>query len=49
MHIWTSGRVLAECFEALMGAVYMDGGMDAARAVFVKVGMKKEESAEALL
>ena len=47
MHIWTSGRVLAECFEALMGAVYMDGGMDAARTVFVKVGMKKEESVAA--
>lgn len=38
MHIWTSGRVLAECIEALMGAVYMDGGMDAAKAVFKTVG-----------
>lgn len=37
MHIWTSGRVLAECFEALMGAVYMDGGMTAARVVFERV------------
>lgn len=29
--IWTSGRVLAECFEALIGGVYMDGGITAAR------------------
>ena len=37
MQIWTSGRVLAECFEALMGAVFMDGGMDAAKKVFAAV------------
>lgn len=29
--IWTSGRVLAECFEALIGAVYLDGGIAASR------------------
>jgi ribonuclease-3 len=29
--IWTSGRVLAECYEALVGAVYLDGGIAAAR------------------
>lgn len=33
MHIWTSGRVLAECFEALIGAVYLDGGLCAAEQV----------------
>ena len=44
MHIWTSGRVLAECFEALMGAVYMDGGMGAARTVFETVGKYGEEA-----
>lgn len=31
--VWTSGRVLAECMEALIGAVYLDGGMDAAAGV----------------
>ena len=38
MCIWASGRVLAECLEALMGAVYMDGGMDAAKTVFAVLG-----------
>jgi ribonuclease-3 len=32
-HVWTSGRVLAECMEALCGAVYLDGGIDGARKV----------------
>ncbi len=32
-HVWTSGRVLAECMEALCGAVYLDGGIDAARNI----------------
>jgi len=32
-HVWTSGRVLAECVEALAGAVYLDGGIKAAREV----------------
>jgi len=32
-HVWTSGRVLAECMEALCGAVYLDGGMDAVKNV----------------
>jgi ribonuclease-3 len=27
-HIWTSGRVLAECFESLLGAVYLDSGIE---------------------
>ncbi len=33
MHIWTSGRVLAECIEALIGAVYLDGGLMGAERV----------------
>jgi len=33
MQIWTSGRVSAECFEALMGAAYLDGGVEAARSI----------------
>ncbi len=32
-HVWTSGRVLAECMEALCGALYLDGGVDAVRNV----------------
>lgn len=32
-HVWTSGRVLAECMEALCGAVYLDGGIEVARNV----------------
>ena len=38
MEIWTSGRVSAECLEALMGAVYLDGGMDAAQTVLKTIG-----------
>ncbi len=33
MEIWTSGRVLAECYEALIGALYLDNGMDAVKSV----------------
>ena len=33
MQIWTSGRVSAECFEALMGAAYLDGGVEASRSI----------------
>ncbi len=33
MQIWTSGRVSAECFEALMGAAYLDGGVEASAAI----------------
>ncbi|MBT8508506.1 ribonuclease III [Methanomicrobiaceae archaeon CYW5] len=36
-HVWTSGRVLAECMEALCGAVYLDGGMDAVRNVLKRL------------
>lgn len=39
MHIWTSGRVSAECFEALMGAVYLDSGLDTARKVLNRLGL----------
>lgn len=38
--IWENGRVAAECLEALVGAVYLDGGMDAVRAVWNKIGRK---------
>jgi len=33
MQIWTSGRVSAECFEALIGAAYLDGGVEASAAI----------------
>jgi len=33
MQIWTSGRVLAECMEALIGAVYLDGNINGVRNV----------------
>lgn len=38
-HIWTSGRVLAECFEALAGAVYLDGGVPAATQMMRHIGL----------
>jgi ribonuclease-3 len=37
--VWTSGRVLAECMEALIGAVYLDGGIGEAERVLEKVGL----------
>lgn len=36
--IWESGRVSAECFEALCGAAYLDGGMDAVKIILKTVG-----------
>ncbi|HWQ67358.1 MAG TPA: ribonuclease III domain-containing protein [Methanospirillum sp.] len=39
MHVWTSGRVLAECMEALIGAVYLDGGLSAAAGVMDHLGL----------
>ncbi len=39
MQIWTSGRVSAECFEALMGAAYLDGGVEASAAILNHVWM----------
>jgi ribonuclease-3 len=41
-HIWTSGRVLAECMEALIGAVFLDGGLDSSGHVMEKVGLFPE-------
>ncbi|MDR2855888.1 MAG: ribonuclease III [Methanomicrobiales archaeon] len=41
MQIWTSGRVLAECMEAVIGAAYLDGGIIAAKAVLQKCGFFK--------
>jgi ribonuclease-3 len=37
--VWTSGRVLAECMEALIGAVYLDGGIGAAERVLENLGL----------
>ena len=34
MQVWTNGRVSAECFEALMGAVYLDGGMETSKILY---------------
>jgi ribonuclease-3 len=41
MQIWTSGRVLAECMEALIGAVYLDGSINDARDVLLNCGFFK--------
>lgn len=38
MQIWTSGRVSAECFEALMGAAFLDGGLEATQMILHSVG-----------
>jgi len=40
--VWTSGRVLAECLEALVGAVYLDGGMNAAAGVLRRLGLTEK-------
>jgi ribonuclease III len=39
MHVWTSGRVLAECMEALAGAIYLDGGIEAAERVLERLSL----------
>jgi len=36
--IWQSGRVLAECFEALIGALYLDCGMAAVKTLLISSG-----------
>ncbi len=33
--IWRSGRVLAECMEAVCGAAYLDGGTEAVQRILV--------------
>lgn len=42
MHVWTSGRVLAECMEAFTGAIYLDGGIDAAEEVLDRLSLLPE-------
>jgi len=37
--VWISGRVLAECCEAVIGAVFLDGGLDAAQRVLATLGL----------
>jgi ribonuclease-3 len=36
--IWRSGRVLAECMEAVCGAAYLDGGTEAVHRILVNLG-----------
>lgn len=43
MKIWESGRVSAECFEAVIGAVYLDGGPDAVKAVWAKCSGRMDQ------
>ena len=31
-------HAMANCFEALMGAIFLDGGIDVADRIFAKVG-----------
>ena len=38
-HIWTSGRVMAECLEAVAGAVYLDGGIFFVEKLLEKTGI----------
>lgn len=44
MHIWTSGRVLAECIESLIGAVYLDGGLIAAERVMDNLALTSQKA-----
>jgi ribonuclease-3 len=37
--IWLSGRVLAEALEALIGAVFLDGGLSASENVLDRLGL----------
>lgn len=38
-HIWTSGRVMAECYEAVAGAAYLDGGITAVKNILEGSGL----------
>jgi len=40
-HIWTSGRVMAECIEAVAGAVYLDGGISSVEEILKITGIIK--------
>ena len=42
--VWLSGRVLAECCEAVIGAVFLDGGLGAARQVLWTLGLINTET-----
>ena len=42
MHVWTSGRVLAECMGAFAGALYLDGGIDAAEEALERLSLLPE-------
>ena len=44
--VWVSGRVLAECCEAVVGAVFLDGGLGAVESVLRKLGLVRRESGE---
>ncbi len=41
-HVWTSGRVLAECLEAVIGAIYLDSDLHACRDVLVGLDLIPE-------
>lgn len=45
--VWLSGRVLAECCEAVIGAVFLDGGLGAARQVLSTLGLISTETSNA--
>ena len=39
-------KVLADAMEAVMGAVWLDGGLDAARGVFARLGLRVDEQVD---
>jgi len=43
MRIWESGRVSAECFEAVVGAAYLDGGMSAVKSIVRAVSLDSKD------
>jgi len=40
--VWVSGRVLAECMEALCGALFLDGGLWAVESVLTNLGFSEQ-------